>query len=131
MNLNVLGWLAGSWLCKTENHDTEEFWQIPKGNLMLGLNRTVSSGEKTTFEFLRIFQREDEIFYAASPNGKSATFFKLIESENRKAIFENPEHDFPQRIIYNLLKSNKLFASIEGEMKGEKKRKEWLFVKVK
>ncbi len=129
MQINDLAWLTGSWLCKTENYETGELWQTPKGNLMLGLNRIVSNEGKTAFEFLRIFQQEDEIFYAASPNGKPATYFRLIELTQNKVVFENREHDFPQKITYNLLEGNKLSASIEGETKYEIKRKEWIFIK--
>ena len=89
MKINDFSWLSGNWICKSEKYETEELWQKPKADLMLGLNRTVSKAGKTAFEFLRIFQQGHEIFYAASPNGRSATFFKLTMFENSYAVFEN------------------------------------------
>jgi hypothetical protein len=41
---------------------------------------------------------------------------------NGKAVFENPQHDFPQRIIYRLEKDGSLAAAIEGMSKGKLKR---------
>jgi len=38
-----------------------------------------------------------------------------------KVVFENPGHDFPQRISYSLRGAEQLEAAIEGEMGGEKK----------
>jgi hypothetical protein len=53
----------------------------------------------------------------------------LINSEENKFIFENKEHDFPQRIIYHFTSEKILNASIEGEAGGTLKRKEFLFNK--
>jgi Domain of unknown function (DUF6265) len=131
MELKNLALFSGSWICKSENFETEEFWQKPKSDLMLGLNRTVSKSGNTAFEFLRIFQQENEIFYAASPNGKPATLFKLTEVSDNKVVFENPEHDFPQRIIYTFQNENKMAARIDGEIDGISKHKEWIFTKEK
>jgi hypothetical protein len=36
-----------------------------------------------------------------------------------KFIFENKEHDFPQKIIYHFVSESKLNASIEGEEMGK------------
>jgi hypothetical protein len=39
-------------------------------------------------------------------------------------VFENPEHDYPQRIIYQR-EGNLLIARIEGEVSGEAKGQQW------
>jgi len=43
------------------------------------------------------------------------------EEERDHAIkfFENKKHDFPQRIIYSNIKSDSLYARIEGMDKGK------------
>jgi hypothetical protein len=43
----------------------------------------------------------------------------LIKLQSREAVFENPEHDFPRRIIYRLEPDGSLFARIEGMPKGK------------
>lgn len=130
MKINDLKMLEGSWLNKTEKSETEEFWLPIKGNMMLGLNRTVADTGKAGFEFLRIFQKEDDILYAASPNGREAVLFKLINYDKDKIVFENSEHDFPHRIIYTFQTEKEMTARIEGEVEGNYKFGEWKFSKV-
>ena len=36
-------------------------------------------------------------------------------------IFENPQHDFPQRVIYRLQTDGSLLGRIEGVSKGKEK----------
>lgn len=130
MQILQLSLFEGSWLCKTDKAETEEFWLPAKGEMMLGLNRSVANSGKSAFEFLRIFQQNNEIFYAASPNGREETLFKLIKCTDNKFIFQNLEHDFPQKIIYHFLNPQKMTARIEGEVKNEVKSVEWIFEKV-
>jgi len=39
----------------------------------------------------------------------------------REVTFENPTHDFPQRVNYRLENDGSLLASIEGLINGKKK----------
>ena len=43
---------------------------------------------------------DDEIVYLAQPNGGPGVGFYLVRAEGTTATFENPTHDFPQRIRY-------------------------------
>jgi hypothetical protein len=38
--------------------------------------------------------------------------------DTNEVVFENPEHDFPQRIIYRLIANGKLLGRIEGVVDG-------------
>ena len=42
----------------------------------------------------------------------------LVESSAQKAVFANPEHDFPQRVLY-WREGESLCAAVEGPMNGE------------
>lgn len=130
MKIDELSKLTGSWLCQKGKTETEEIWLPPKGNMLLGVNRTVTNSGKAFFEFLRIFHSDDKIFYAASPNGRPAILFELISCEENKLLFENPEHDFPQRIIYYFQTEKEMTARIEGEVDGKLQFGEWKFSKV-
>lgn len=126
-NLDQLNWLAGSWIAKKDHSETEEHWLPAKGEMMLAINRTVRAGRPTSFEFLRIEQRGSQISYLASPSGKPAVEFKLIELGNQRVVFENKTHDFPQRIIYWRESDGSLRARIEGEVQGKLRSQEWHF----
>jgi len=63
---------------------------------------TVSRGSMAAFEFLRVVERDGGLVYVAQPGGAPATEFVLTELGTTRAVFENPRHDFPQRIVYEL-----------------------------
>jgi len=82
---------------------------------MLGMSRTVAGDKTIEFEYLRIEQRADAIYYVAHPKGRCpGTDFKLTRASATEAVFENPQHDFPKRIIYRKGADDSLTASIDA-----------------
>lgn len=130
-DLSALAWMEGHWIGKEGTVDVEEFWLGPKGNTMLGLHRDVAGTRTRMFEFLRIEATAEAITYWASPKGRPATPFRLKELNGQHVTFENPEHDFPQRIIYWLAKDGALHAKIEGTMNGKAASQEWRWLRKK
>ncbi|MGH9972223.1 MAG: DUF6265 family protein [Pyrinomonadaceae bacterium] len=124
-DLSDLAWMAGNWTGVKDGVEMEELWQAPKGNMMLGLHRDVAGGRTVSFEFLRIEATAEGITYWASPRGRPATPFRLAELKEKRVVFENPEHDFPRRIIYWLDKDSALHAKIEGTQGGKPAAEEW------
>lgn len=123
--LKDLAWMAGYWSGEHKGIRMEECWLPPAGGMMLGLHRDVIAADRVFFEYLRIERAGKDIVYQASPRGREPTPFKLVSAVEGRAVFENPEHDFPQRIIYALDDDGNLCASIEGERNGETVRREW------
>ena len=111
-----LSWISGDWQTAPGGRaQIEEHWIQPAGGTMMGVSRTVAGGKTAEFEFLRIEQREDGIYYVAQPKGRCpATDFKLTRVSAQEAVFENPTHDFPKRIIYKKTAEDSLTASIDG-----------------
>jgi len=92
----------------------------PDGGTMLGMSRTVVQGKTREFEFLQLRSDDNgDLHYVAFPSGQKETWFKLVKFEDERAVFENPEHDFPQRIIYAHKEGGSLLARIEGMSKGK------------
>ena len=124
-DLAGLGWLAGSWVLVSGEAVSEEHWTQPRGGTMLGLNRTVIDGRTAAFEYLRIEAAPDGIAFLASPQGRHPpTRFALIESGPQRAVFENPHHDFPNRIVYER-RGERLDAGIAGQQDGQPISEEW------
>ena len=114
--LTDIAWIAGDWqTAPGGRRQIEEHWTNVAGGSMMGVSRTVA-GEKTVeFEYLRIEQRDDGIYYVAHPKARCpGTDFKLTRASASEAIFENPQHDFPKRIIYRKGEDDSLSASIDG-----------------
>jgi hypothetical protein len=96
-----LGWMAGRWESASGDRWTEEYWSAPRGGAMIGYNRTGQDESMSEFEFIRIAPAEDGVLaYHASPGGRQAVSFRLIERDESSATFANPSHDYPQRIVY-------------------------------
>lgn len=125
-----LSWMAGYWTSDSGGNVTEELWTNGSGHMMLGLHRDVSSNGRSSFEYLRIMRTRDGIVYVATPNGRTSTIFPLKELGDQKVIFENPEHDFPQRIIYSR-SGDKLTARIEGGEGEDMRHMEWTWTKTR
>lgn len=90
---------------------------------MLAISRTVNStGRMSAFEYLRVVERDGGLVYIAQPNGNAPTEFILTELGPKRAVFDNPRHDYPKRIVYELSAEGTLTATI-GFTKGGTPRK--------
>jgi predicted enzyme related to lactoylglutathione lyase len=121
--IDDLAWLAGAWDGIRGKSSIEEHWSPPRGGAMLGVSRTVrrETDQMRAFEYLRIVERDGGLVYVAQPNGRSATEYVLTELGPTRAVFDNPRHDFPQRITYERSAEGDLTASI-GFVNGGRPR---------
>jgi hypothetical protein len=124
-----LAWLEGRWEGENNGLSMEEHWTSVRGGALLGLHRDVKSGRMVSFEFLRIEATPEGTFYFASPRSKPPVPFKLVESGETRAVFENRQHDFPQRILYWLDAAGALPARLEGPQGGKTVSEEWSWTK--
>ena len=118
-----LAWLQGCWVSNASGEpQTTEHWMKPAGGTMLSMSRTVAADKTVGFEFMRIARETDgEIYFIAKPSGQAEARFKLIKNDKREVVFENPAHDFPQRIVYRLQDDGALLGRIEGLSNGQPK----------
>lgn len=114
--ISDLAFISGDWQSDpTGRAVSEEHWTRPAGGSMIGMSRTLVGARTASFEFLRIEERGEAIYYVASPKGQCpATDFKLTRLSGQEAVFENPEHDFPKRIIYRKNSDGSLTAIVDG-----------------
>lgn len=120
-----LTWLAGNWAGTRGTGGAisfEERWSPPKGGSMFAISRTVNRDRLSAFEYLRILERNGGLVYIAQPNGEAPTEFVLSEFSEKRAVFDNPRHDYPKRIVYELTEGGGLTATI-GFMKGGSPRR--------
>ena len=115
--ISNLDWLSGVWIGTRRTSEIEERWSPSKGGALLGVSRTVRNDRMVSFEYLRIVERDGGLVYVAQPGGRSPTEFVLTSISNNRAVFVNPRHDYPQRIVYEMSKEGGLTASI-GFAKG-------------
>jgi hypothetical protein len=124
-----LAWLEGRWTGTRDGVASEEIWSSPAGGALLGMHKDVKDGRLVGFEQLRIARDGDTLVYFASPQGAAATRFRLVELAERRVVFGNPKHDFPQRILYWLDAAGALHARVEGEIGGKPRAVEWVWTR--
>jgi len=86
------------------------------------LSRTVRGGSLTEYELMVIREQGDQLAYEAHPSGQPSAVFLSSSMSDSSVIFENLQHDFPQRIGYQRNGPNALLAWIEGPQRGQVRR---------
>lgn len=121
-----LEWLNGCWAGTVNQRDFREQWSPLRGDMLLGVGSTVYQGKAQSYEYLRIERRADGVYYVALPSGQKEDAFKLVSitTDDKDVIhtFSNPQHDFPQTIIYRRGTEGWLYAHVEGKLNGEAKQ---------
>jgi len=121
-----LAWLNGCWAGNVNQRDFREQWSPLRGDILVGVGSTVYEGKVQSYEYLRIERRPDGVYYVALPSGQKEDAFKLVSitTDDKDTIFtfSNPQHDFPQTIIYRRGTEGWLYAHVEGKLNGEAKQ---------
>jgi hypothetical protein len=130
-----LSWMAGHWAGTDGPVQMEEIWTGADGGALVGLHKDVSAKagppRMVSFEFLRVETAGASLVYVAQPGGRPPTRFPLAEIGARRAVFANPAHDFPQRILYWLDEAGALHARIEGPRDRKTVGEEWTWSRVR
>lgn len=130
--LQDFAWLSGHWRIEQGDRLIDEHWMAPAGGLMMGMGRNLQAGKVREYEFTMLRQEPNgDILYIASPAKQTEATFKLTSLRNGEAVFENPEHDFPKKIVYARQADGSLLAAVEGPGRdGKPHRIEYPFKRV-
>jgi hypothetical protein len=119
-DVRSLAWLAGCWSAEQGEAGSGEQWLAPAGGTMFGVSRTVKNGKTVEFEFMQLRANDDgKLVFIAMPSGQKETMFFASATAKDSVTFENPQHDFPQKVIYRLQPDGRLIARIEGTRSGK------------
>ncbi len=113
--ISDVGWLGGCWIASSERRVTEETWMAPSGGMMVDMSRSVRDGVATGYEFLLLRVIEGHLVYSAHPSGQEPTDFRATSVSSSLLRFENPLHDFPQRIDYVRVSRDSVVAKVFAE----------------
>lgn len=134
VSLRQLAWFTGCWAYTSPRVIIEEHWTSPAGGSMLGISRTLRrnpGGDSTiAWEFIRLYERGTDLVYAAQPHNQPAAEFVSERVSDTEAVFANPAHDFPQRIIYRKVRHDSLRARIEGTQNGRTRGSDFPYARV-
>lgn len=122
--------IVGTWLNKRSRGDIYETWTRKGEKEFAGMSYTLAgtgtaAGDTTPLEKVRLYIQGNEIVYApvaAGQNDDKEVLFKLKTIEGNRFVFENLQHDFPKRIVYDFRSNDSLYAHIEGEIQSRQRR---------
>lgn len=120
--IQQLEWLHGSWANISEEGNYYENWNKVNDSLFRSFSYMSIAGDTVFSESVDLLLRENELYYIVSVGGQNdgqAVSFQLVSGNNGEFIFENKEHDFPQRVIYKNPAPDSLYAKIEGTINGK------------
>jgi hypothetical protein len=118
--------MAGCWTGPASNGAMiEERYSDASENLVIGMTRYVRGGRVVDFEFTTIERTDTSFVMTPHPKGVRSDSFPLKEIADGRAVWENPKHDFPQRIIYRRGDDGSLVARIEGTTPRGERHSEW------
>ena len=122
--MKTMNWVVGKWELVNKDTVSTEIWQLKNDSVYAGISMDVKGGKDTIrYEDATIEQRGTEIYFIPvmkdQNEGKPVEFkMTATASTDTRLVFENPQHDFPKKIIYEI-KGDSLLASISGPMKGQ------------
>jgi hypothetical protein len=130
-SIKDLSWLSGCWEGRERDAVIEEMWSKPGGMSLLGLGRKVKENRTVSFEFMQFREENGTLVFLPQPGGGPRVSFPLKDSFRGKMTFENKEHDFPQRVIYERKDPGLMLATVEGTLNGKEEREEFQMRKVR
>jgi hypothetical protein len=127
--IDDVAWLTGCWEYTSGARIVEEHWLAPRARTMMNAGRTTQGDKLIEFETVIIREQEGRLAYEAHPSGQPSAVFLSQRVADREVVFENLQHDFPQRVGYKR-DGDSLVGWIEGPRNGQTRRIEFPYHRV-
>ena len=127
-------WLIGTWENKTQKGSIYETWTKGSDVELLGKSYMVKDKDTIVFETVKLAQEKSNLFYiptVKNQNNSLPVRFALKKGSDKVLVFENPKHDFPQKISYTKINADSLVAEISGLIKGKERKQTFPMRRVK
>ena len=124
-----VAWLQGCWQMTAGDRVVEEHWMAPRAGVMLGMGRTVRGDKLVEYETVFLSEKDGTLAYEAHPSGQMPATFIAQTVNGTEVIFENPRHDYPQRVGYKR-DGDAMLAWIDGTAGGRSRRVEFPYRRV-
>lgn len=107
-------WLAGDWSGQMWGGTYHAYYSTPEGGRIISHSRLIQEEKLAFYEFEVFELRENKVHLQPYPGGRPADGFFLEENDTkaRKAVFENPEKDYPTRIVYHRVSDTELVITL-------------------
>ncbi|MDD3003924.1 DUF6265 family protein [Flavobacterium sp.] len=114
--------LLGKWENISSQGHLSENWKKINDSTFKGESYFVIEKDTVFAETIVLEERNNQLNYIVTvPNQNNAKpiSFLFDKKSPKQLIFENPTHDFPNQIIYNIIRNDSLVAVIKGTKNGK------------
>jgi hypothetical protein len=132
--LEKASWLIGEWQNNSTEGNASEVWAKKSDSTYFGKSYFVIGKDTVSLETISLEQNGNQLFYIPTVKNQNAgqpVKFTLTSSTNNQLIFENPKHDFPQKISYTQITNDSLLAEISGMMDGKQNSQKFPMTRAK
>jgi hypothetical protein len=115
-------WLIGSWRCNSKNGILVENWRIENDSLYAGSAYFVKGLDTLHQEKMRLFPEKNRLCYEATvqqQNNNQPILFHQDTSQQNMLTFTNPQHNYPQKIVYKKISADSIVVTISGTQEGK------------
>ncbi|MBL7874358.1 MAG: hypothetical protein JNL53_01765 [Cyclobacteriaceae bacterium] len=119
-DISQLSWLEGTWNRTNvkPGRTVHERWIKTASGDWQGWGVSMRGADTTFVEKLKILSKENSLYYVADvPGNPELTYFKFTELTTTGFVCEDPTHDFPKKISYQI-NGNILKAVVSGNGKS-------------
>ncbi|WP_281226406.1 DUF6265 family protein [Flavobacterium aquiphilum] len=120
--IKTANWLLGKWESKIDDGDLSESWEQLNDSTFQAKSFFIKGKDTLHFESITLQQKGEQLFYSATVKGQNddkSVAFRLTNKTAKQLVFENPKHDYPQKITYTQINKDSLVASISGVQLGK------------
>jgi hypothetical protein len=118
----VADWLLGNWENKSPDGNLSETWKKVNDSIYDGESYFIKGKDTLHFEKIQMKQKGENLFYIATVKGQNndkPVTFKYNDTIQKQLVFENPKHDFPQKISYSQITKDSIVIQISGIQQGK------------
>ncbi len=115
--MQSIAFMTGCWQESAQGGLREHFTPAAE-NRMTGLSQFWRGNTIVDWEFHRLDLGPEGPILIPHPKGVESVPFAATGVEENRVVFSNPEHDFPNRIIYHRVHADTLVATVEGDAEG-------------
>lgn len=115
-------WFIGNWENVTKESVSREIWSQKNDSTLFAESFTMVEKDTVFYEKVDLIERNDSLIYIVSvrdQNKEKPVAFYMTKSTDSQIVFENPKHDFPNKIEYNKIGNDSIFAKIYGTENGK------------
>jgi len=127
-------WLIGNWGNTLPDGSFIEKWTKENDTVYKAESYFIANNDTLFAEYVTLGKVNDTITYTVTvpdQNNEQPVGFKLTSMSANKMVFENPQHDYPNKIEYTKVTADSIIAVIYGLKKGKQASETFAMARLK